>query len=193
MQAVSKGRFQVWYNYSSNLVCIQDIVTNFILLVQPSGWLQWQFAGISSDWICRFLCFSLEQHLSSQELHHYPLRIDSTAVPGVLLQGCVFLLPSFFFYYYSNGTRCQNSLKISASLRILASLLTVPFPWEAKSRMWGYEVFFPVAQLVLAAPLFIMVMASQQKRMSSSGEVGALSFILSRSPSVARPSHSQLV
>lgn len=96
-------------------------------------------------------------------------------------------------FFHSNGTQCQNSLKIWASLRILASLLTMPFPWEAKSRMWGYEVFFPVAQLVLAAPLFIMVMASQQKCMSSSREEGALSFLLSRSPSMAQLSHSQLV
>lgn len=34
--------------------------------------------------------------------------------------------------------------------------------------MWGDEVFFPVAQLVLAAPLFIMVIASQHKPMASS-------------------------
>lgn len=91
--------------------------------------------------------------------------MDSTAVLALLLQGCVFLLPSLF---HSAGTRCKNSLQIWASWRISASLLTVPFPWDANSRMWGDEVFFPVAQLVLAAPLFIMVMASQQKHMSSS-------------------------
>lgn len=64
---------------------------------------------------------------------------------------------------------------MGASWRILVSVLTVPFPREASSRMWGYEVFFPVAQLVLAAPLFILVMASQQKRWSWSGEARALS------------------
>lgn len=36
------------------------------------------------------------------------------------------------------------------------------------------KCFFPVAQRVLAAPLFIVVMVSQQKRVSSSPEVGAL-------------------
>lgn len=58
----------------------------------------------------------------------------------ISLQGCILL--SLFKDYYSIGTQCQNSFKIWASLRVLASLLTVPFPGEAKSRMWGYEVFF---------------------------------------------------
>lgn len=78
------------------------------------------------------------------------------------------------------------------SWRILVSVLTVPFPWEASSRIWGYEVFFPVAQLVLAAPLFILVMASQQKRSSSSREVRVLSLLLSRSPGTAPLSLLQL-
>lgn len=72
---------------------------------------------------------------------------------------------------------------MGASWRILVSVLTVPFPREASSRMWGYEVFFPLAQLVLAAPLFILVMASQQKR--SSRELWALSLLLSRSSGTA--------
>lgn len=91
--------------------------------------------------------------------------MDSTAVLAVLLQGCLFVLLSLF---HSIGMQCKNSLQIGASWRISASLLTVPFPWDANRRMWGDEVFFPVAQLVLAAPLFIMVMASQHKHMSSS-------------------------
>lgn len=103
------------------------------------------------------------------------------------MQRCAFALAVAFYIPVS---WLQNSLEMGASWRILVSVLIVPFPWEASSEMWGYEVFFPVAQLVLAAPLFILVMASQQKR--SSREVWVLSPLLSGSSGSAPLSLLQL-
>lgn len=115
---------------------------------------------------------------------HYPLQIVQLYWESWCNVVLLLLLSLFSFQWL------QNSLEMGASWRILVSVLTVPFPREASSRMWGYEVFFPVAQLVLTAPLFILVMASQQKR--SSREVLVLSLLLGRSSGTAPLSLLQL-
>lgn len=98
------------------------------------------FSGICwlKQWMNLQVFVFQEQQLHSHwgTLGHCPFWTDGSAVQGTLLQAVSMSL------HFSPVAHSAGAYSLCPSLRILVSLLAVPFLWEAKCRMWGMKCFF---------------------------------------------------